>query len=194
MPLERSQECPCCCVPGNPVGSLKAQLDRPLLTEPLGDFWGAAFWGLPRPTMGVPALSTQQPGSLWKHSRTNPRAPGLRGPSRLPSLLPFRLCLPHPGLVFHLSFPLSTRSQPQKTDFPCACPEPSVFLGITLALVFFSGSHCPCLWCHRCARGAFPPPTHTHRTARANTSGRRPGPGSGDAGSFCVSCEGPEAW
>lgn len=97
-----------------------------------------------------------------------------------PSFLPYRLCFLHPGFVLLSSFLLATKSQPQKADFPCVCPELSVLLGITLALVFFSGSHCPCLWCHHCAHGTCPPTSpdmHSHRTARANARGRRPGPG-----------------
>lgn len=107
---------------------------------------------------------------------------------RIPGLLAL------PGLVCKV--PLATASQPQKATFPCEGPE---------LLEFSWASRWPscsseallvcCLWCHQCAYGAWAP-THTqssHRTARANASGGKRGPGQGDACGFHSGQTGPEA-
>lgn len=95
--------------------------------SPLEISRGVSFGGLSRPRVGVTAFSTQQSRSFWKHNQLSPRIPGMRGPSHVPSLLPDKLCLLHPGCALHLSFPLTTKSQPQKANFPCMCPELSGF-------------------------------------------------------------------
>lgn len=60
-----------------------------------------------------------------------------------------------PGHTHHSSLPLTAESRPGKLTFPVCVQSCLGSLGIGLALVF-SGSHCPCLWCHHCA---WPPDT-----------------------------------
>lgn len=108
---------------------------------------------------------------------------------------------PPPRLCPPLILPAHHEVPATESHLPLCVPRAVwLLLGIMLALVF-SGSHCPV---HVCGVTIVltvltppPPPQDMPRAVtedtRTNTSGRRPGPGWGDAGGFCVTCLGPEA-
>lgn len=187
------------------MGNFKDQLDRPLLTKLRGDFWGCCFWGTvqvegrchcPFYLAAQELLETQSDKSQgsW-HAR--PLTPAQPCPSALSPTGSASITQAVPATRPSCSAPSPSPGKPTSPACAqsswgfswlphwssCSSQAPIVHVcGVTMVLMVPVPT---------------PPPRHaqsSHRTAFVNTGGRRPGPGWGGAGGFCIRCVGPEAW
>lgn len=195
----RPRECSCCLVSENPLSGPGGTARQAPPHRASWKFLGVAFGGgLSRLQVGVAALSTQQSENFWKTQLEKYQGswcsrPGVRGRVHLPSLVlqpsPTQAVPPLPRL-HPVILPTPHQVPAPESHLPCMCPELS---GFSWAACWSWSSSCfaealivCCLWCYHCAHGAWPPShaQNSHRTACANTSGRRLGPGWGDASGF----------